>query len=90
MIYLYLRLRCPQVFVRPSTTATKNPKTFAHEDFPSVCPSAGRPPAWFGYSLAGFFRIAISSCLMSSGDNFGRLTVSVSLLSLPVNLNGGW
>ena len=40
------------------------------------------------YSLALLLCMAISSCLMSSGESFGRLTVRVSLSSLPVNLNG--
>ena len=39
-------------------------------------------------SAAAF--IPSSSFLMSSGDNCGRSTLSVSLLSLPVNANGGW
>ena len=34
-------------------------------------------------------RIATSSFLMSSGDSCGRSTLIVSLLSLPVKVNGG-
>ena len=40
------------------------------------------------YSLALLFRCAASSFLMSSGDNCGRSIFSVSLLSLPVKVNG--
>ena len=40
------------------------------------------------YSCAGLWSMAILSFLMSAGDSFGRSMVSVSLSSLPVNLNG--
>jgi hypothetical protein len=43
----------------------------------------------FGYSLDELFRIAPSSFLMSSGDNWGRFTLIVSLLRSPVKAKGG-
>src|SRR5262249_9467105 len=49
------------------------------------------PPTGFlnlSYSLALLLRRVVSSFFMSSGVSFGRSIVSVSLLSLPVNLNG--
>ena len=48
----------------------------------------GSPPS-SPYSLALLFRVAASSFLMSSGESCGRSTLIVSLLSLPVNVNGG-
>jgi len=41
---------------------------------------------WPSTAVASVF----SSFLISSGDNFGRSTLSVSLLSLAVSGNGGW
>ena len=41
------------------------------------------------YSLALLFRCAAWSFWMSSGESFGRSTLTVSLLSLPVKVNGG-
>src|SRR5882724_3700887 len=40
------------------------------------------------YSLVLLLRAAASSFLMSSSDNCGRSTLTVSLLSLPVKVNG--
>jgi len=43
------------------------------------------------YSLALLFRWLCSMSIFSSaGVSFGRSILSVSLLSLPVNLNGTW
>ena len=44
----------------------------------------------FTHSETRLFRCAASSFLISSGDNFGRSMVRVSLLSLPVKANGTW
>src|SRR5260370_15417079 len=44
---------------------------------------------FLGYSAILLLRVASSSFLMSSGDNCGRSTLIVSLLSLAVKGNGG-
>jgi hypothetical protein len=43
-----------------------------------------------GYSLILLLRRASLSRFSSSGESFGRSVFKVSLLSLPVNLNGTW
>jgi hypothetical protein len=41
------------------------------------------------HSLIALLRIAASRLLMSAADNWGRSILIVSLLSVPVNRNGG-
>src|SRR5262249_58770963 len=45
-----------------------------------------RPP----YSAARLLRVVSLSFWMSAGESFGRSILSVTLLSLPVNLKGTW